>query len=128
MIPAGFALAAVAAALHVYIFWLESLAWTTPRARAVFGTTPDQAATTRQLAFNQGFYNLFLTIEIAVGIVAYALGATAVGATLVLVGAGSMVAAAVVLVASDRTKARAALIQGAIPAIAIVLTAVGLAG
>nr|WP_233605824.1 DUF1304 family protein [Micromonospora sp. Llam0] len=34
--------------------------WTAPRTRAVFGVRSEQdALTTRALAFNQGFYNLF---------------------------------------------------------------------
>ena len=49
-------LAALAAALHVYIWWLESMAWTTPAARKVFGTTPEEAEATKFLAFNQGYY------------------------------------------------------------------------
>lgn len=126
MIVAALVLAAVAALFHVYVFYLESVAWTGPRARAAFGTSAQAAEATRGLAFNQGFYNLFLVIEIVAGIVAIAAGATAVGATLVFVGCGSMVLAALVLVASDRSKARAAALQGVIPALAIVLLALGL--
>ena len=126
MIPAALALAAVAALFHVYVFYLESLAWTGPRARATFGMNAQAAEATRTLAFNQGFYNLFLVIEIVAGIIAIAAGATAVGATLVFVGCGSMVLAGLVLVSSDRSKARAAALQGVIPALAIVLLALGL--
>lgn len=127
MITAALVLAALAAAVHVFIFYLESVAWTGPRARAVFGTTEAEAQATRGLAFNQGFYNLFLAIAVVIGIVLVALGHTAVGATLVFAGAGSMVAAALVLVLSDRAYAGAALKQGALPAVAVVLLAIGLA-
>ena len=34
-----------------------------------FGTTEEEAQTTKLLAFNQGFYNLFLAIVTVVGIV-----------------------------------------------------------
>jgi putative membrane protein len=34
--------------------------WTAPRARRVFGTTPEFARDTRALAANQGLYNGFL--------------------------------------------------------------------
>jgi putative membrane protein len=61
-----------------------------------------------------------------VGIIAVALGHTGIGASLVFAGVGSMAAAAVVLVASDRDKARAAATQGTLPAIAIVLLLLGL--
>jgi putative membrane protein len=117
--------AALAALLHVYIFVMESFTWTTPRTRAVFGTTPEEAETTRLLAFNQGFYNLFLAIVTASGIVATALGAHAVGAALLYAGLGSMLAAAVVLLAAARDKARAAVIQATLPLIAIVLLVLG---
>ena len=54
MIVVGLTLCAVAALVHVYVFVLESLLWTGPRARATFGTTAADAATTRPLAINQG--------------------------------------------------------------------------
>ncbi len=46
--------------IHVYIVVLEMALWTTPRARAAFGTTPEFAQATRVLAGNQGLYNGFL--------------------------------------------------------------------
>jgi putative membrane protein len=127
MITAGLVFAILAALLHVYIFVLESLTWTSPRTRATFGTTEEEAQTTKLLAFNQGFYNLFLAIVTVVGVVAVFTGATAVGAALVFAGVGSMLAAAVVLIASSPDKARAAVTQGTLPLIAIVLLVVGLA-
>jgi putative membrane protein len=126
MITAGLVFAALAALLHVYIFTMESLTWTSTRTRATFGTTAEEAETTKLLAFNQGFYNLFLAIVTGVGIVAVALGLKAVGAALVFAGVGSMAAAAVVLLASSPDKARAALTQGIFPVIAIVLLVIGL--
>lgn len=126
MIAAGLVFAALAALLHVYIFVIESLTWTSPRTRATFGTTSADAETTKALAFNQGFYNLFLAIVTGVGIAAVALGHRGIGAALVFAGVGSMAAAAVVLVASARDKARAAATQGTFPAIAIVLLLLGL--
>jgi putative membrane protein len=127
MITAGLVFAILAALLHVYIFVLESLMWTSPRTRATFGTTEEEAQTTKLLAFNQGFYNLFLAIVTVVGVVAVFTGATAVGAALVFAGVGSMLAAAVVLIASSPDKARAAVTQGTLPLITIVLLVVGLA-
>jgi putative membrane protein len=127
MIVAGQIFAALAAVLHVYIFVMESLTWTSPRTRATFGTTPEEAGTTKLLAFNQGFYNLFLAIVTAIGIVAMCLGHTAVGAALAFAGVGSMLAAAAVLLASSPDKARAAVTQGTFPLIAVVLLALGLA-
>ncbi|MGN7862419.1 DUF1304 domain-containing protein [Microbacterium sp. 22303] len=126
MVVAGLIFAGVAALVHVYIFVMESLAWTTPRVRATFGTSEEEALATKSMAFNQGFYNLFLAIAVVVGIVVFAIGAPAVGATLVFVGAGSMAAAALVLLLSSPDKRAAALKQGVIPAIAVVILALGI--
>ena len=126
MIYAGLIFAILAALLHVYIFVMESLTWTSPRTRATFGTTPETAETTKELAFNQGFYNLFLAIVTAVGMVAVFTGHRAVGAALVFAGVGSMLAAAAVLLVSSPDKARAAVTQGTFPLIAIVLLVIGL--
>ncbi|KQS69092.1 DUF1304 domain-containing protein [Modestobacter sp. Leaf380] len=127
MTTAGLVLTGVGALVHVYIWVLESLLWTTDRARATFGTTPQDAAATRSMAYNQGFYNLFLAVLVAVGTVVLATGATAAGASLVFAGAGSMVAAGLVLLTSDRTKTRPALVQLTPPLLGVVLLAVGLA-
>lgn len=126
MITAALVFAALAALLHVYIFTMEALTWTSPRTRATFGTTAEEAETTKLLAFNQGFYNLFLAIVTAVGIAGIALGHNGIGAALVFAGVGSMASAAVVLLASSPDKARAALTQGIFPLIAVVLLAIGL--
>lgn len=126
MITAGLIFAALAAALHVYIFVLESLLWTAPRTRAAFGTTEEEAQTTKLLAFNQGFYNLFLAIVTAVGVIFVVTGETAVGSALVFAGAGSMVLAALVLVLSSPDKARGAVMQGTFPLIGVVLLGLGL--
>ncbi|OMC38180.1 epimerase [Mycobacterium sp. GA-1841] len=126
MVITGLVFAALAAALHVYIFVMESLTWTSPRTRATFGISQEEAQATKELAFNQGFYNLFLAIVTVVGIVAIGLGHNAVGAALVFAGGGSMLAAAVVLLTSSPDKARAAITQGTFPLIAVVLLAIGL--
>ncbi len=128
MLTAALIVAALAALLHVYIFTMESLTWTSPRTRATFGTTAEEAETTKLLAFNQGFYNLFLAIVTGVGIVALVLGHTGVGAALILAGIGSMAAAALVLLASARDKMRAAVVQGTLPVIGIILLLIGLRG
>ncbi|VEG54319.1 transmembrane protein [Mycolicibacterium aurum] len=118
--------AVLAAVLHGYIFVMESFTWTSARTRAVFGTTEEEAQTTKLLAFNQGFYNLFLAVVTVVGVVMSFTGATAVGAALVFAGVGSMLAAAAVLLVSAPDKARAAVTQGLLPLVAVVLLVVGL--
>ena len=42
MLVASCAFAGLAALLHVYIFVMESLTWTSPRTRATFGTTAEE--------------------------------------------------------------------------------------
>jgi putative membrane protein len=110
--------AALAALVHVYIFVLESLRWEHPRTRAVFGTSEEVAAVTRSLAYNQGFYNLFLAIVALVGIAVVGTDRHA-GVALAVASTGSMLGAALVLVTSDRSKARAAFVQCAFPALAL---------
>lgn len=126
MVTVGLIVAVLAALLHVYIFVMESFTWTSPRTRAVFGTTEEEAQATKFVAFNQGFYNLFLAIVTVIGVVAVFRGETSVGAALVFAGVGSMLAAAVVLLAAAPDKARAAVIQGIGPLVAIVLLVAGL--
>lgn len=126
MIYAGLVFAILAALLHVYIFVMESLTWTSARTRKTFGISEEEALATKELAFNQGFYNLFLAIIAGVGVVAVFAGHRPVGAALVFAGVGSMLAAAVVLLASSPDKARAAITQGTFPLIAVVLLAIGL--
>ncbi len=45
------------AALHVVFMVVETFLWTTPKVRARFGQTAEQAETTKVLAQNQGVYN-----------------------------------------------------------------------
>jgi putative membrane protein len=118
VLAVSYVFAALAALVHVYIFVLESLRWEHPRTRAVFGTSEEVAAVTRPLAYNQGFYNLFLAIGAIVGI-GLAGADRSASVALVVASTGSMVGAALVLVTSDRSKARAALVQGVFPALSL---------
>lgn len=118
-------LALLAAALHVVIFVLESLRWESPRARGVFGTSPEEAAATRELAFNQGFYNLFLAVLAALGAICWFAGADTVGLTLGIAGLGSMLGATLVLFCSSPAQRGAAVKQGILPLLALLSLAVG---
>ncbi|MEY2847660.1 MAG: hypothetical protein RI885_325 [Actinomycetota bacterium] len=124
----GSILAALAALVHVYIFVLESILWSRPTTWRIFGLrTQADADTTRPLAYNQGFYNLFLALGIAVGLLLYGASFTA-GVALVLAGTVSMVLAATVLITSSPLSARPAAVQGLLPLLATVLIAIALAG
>ena len=107
-----------AALLHVYIWVLESFRWTEPSTRKTFGVSEADAEVTKPLAYNQGFYNLFLAIITFVGL-ALLKSEHWVGSALALAGTGSMLAAALVLVTHDRSMKRAALTQGTLPALAV---------
>ncbi|MGO2079946.1 DUF1304 domain-containing protein [Glutamicibacter arilaitensis] len=127
MIIAALIAASIAALLHVYIFSMESLTWTSKRTRAVFNATEEEAEATREMAFNQGFYNLFLALASLIGVLLVALGNLAIGATLIFAGTGSMLAAALVLAAGSPRKAALAVRQGLFPLLAVVLLGLGVA-
>lgn len=118
MLILGMIAAFLAAALHVFIFYIESFAWTT-RALSVFGMDRESAEATKEMAFNQGFYNLFLAIEAFVGIAVYFLASPTVGLTLALFGVGSMLAAALLLFVTSSNKRSAAIKHGFLPLIAV---------
>ncbi len=113
-------LAVAAALLHVYIFVLESFRWNEPSTRRTFGVSEADAPVLAPMAYNQGFYNLFLAVITLVGVLMIDAQHTT-GTALALAGTGSMLAAAVVLVSHDRSMARAALTQGTLPLLAVVL-------
>ena len=116
----GIVFAGLAALLHAYIFVLESIRWMHPSTRRTFGVrSEDDARTMKSLAFNQGFYNLFLGLITAVGIIVRLTGIVPIGTTLMLTGTGTMLAAALVLALSDRSKLRAAMTQGLVPLLAV---------
>lgn len=113
--------AGLAAALHVFIWTMESLTWKQPKTWKRFGLESQaDAEVTAPLAFNQGFYNLFLAVGTAVGIVCVAKDCDTVGWTLIIFGCGSMVAAAAVLISTGKKYAQAAMTQALFPAIAVI--------
>ena len=113
--------ALVAAALHVLFFIMESVTFRQPTVAARFGlTTPDQIAAVRPMAFNQGFYNLFLAVGIAGGLALVAAGSVDAGRAIVLFACACMVGAGLVLLSTNRRFARSAAIQAVPPLIAIV--------
>lgn len=113
--------AGLAAALHVFIWTMESLTWKQPKTWKRFGLESQaDADTTAPLAFNQGFYNLFLALGAIIGIVCVAKDCDTAGWTLIIFSCGSMVAAAIVLVSTGRKYAQAAVTQGLFPAIAVI--------
>lgn len=127
MIITALVLATLAALLHVYIFFMESLWWTTDKVRATFGSTPEDAEATKEMAFNQGFYNLFLAIATLAGVVFHMAGGATIGSTLIFTGTGSMLLAALVLIISSPSKASAAIKQGVFPLLTVIALIIGVA-
>jgi len=115
------AFAFLAAALHVLVFCMESLWFMRPSVHKRFGaaTTADAEAR-RLLAFNQGFYNLFLAIGIFAGLALLHTGNNVtVVQTLVLFSCACMVGAGVVLfLSAGRKMLRAAVMQIVFPLLA----------
>ncbi|MEO5921721.1 MAG: DUF1304 domain-containing protein [Pseudolysinimonas sp.] len=125
----GSVLAALAALIHVYIFVLESVNWTKESTRKVFGVrSVEDAELMKPLAYNQGFYNLFLALGVAAGL--FMIGVIDVpqgGFAVTIFALLSMVLAAVVLVTSNPKAARSALIQGTAPLLGLVFLILGIA-
>lgn len=114
------AIAAVLAGLfHVLIFAMESVLFARPAIHRRFGTAAADLDAVRPWALNQGFYNLFLGLGALTGVV---VSGTA-GRTLVAFACLCMVGAALVLVATNRKMARAALMQGLAPLVAVLALA-----
>ena len=107
--------AALAGLIHVLFFCMESLWWTKPAVYRRFRSTEAQAQMTKSLAFNQGFYNLFLAGGALGGLALIVAGHSRAGFILVAWNCASMLAAAVVLAASAPQMMRGALIQGLPP-------------
>jgi putative membrane protein len=122
MLTVACVFAGLAAVVHVYIFWLEALAFDTA-GRKAFQLSAEDAVVMKPWAFNQGFYNLFLAIGTAVGIAVQGSNRD-VGVALVVFGAGSMLSAAVVLISSARTQLRGAVAQGTFPLLCLVSLAI----
>jgi len=111
----------LAGVVHVLIFCMESLWWTTPQVRGRFRQTPEQADATKLFAFNQGFYNLFLAVGTFAGLALVLKGHDRAGMTLVYWNCLSMLGAAIVLAGSAPRMHCGALIQGAAPLLFFVL-------
>lgn len=113
----------LAAVLHVLFFVMESVLFMRPDVHRRFGLrTREEAELVRPMAFNQGFYNLFLAAGAVVGIVwAAGDGADTGGTAVAGFACAVMLGAAVVLVTTSRRFLPAALVQGLPPLVALLL-------
>lgn len=101
-----FTLAAIL--LHVFIFYLETIAWESFFARKTFELSEEEAKQTKAMAANQGVYNLLLAVTALIGLGLYFCERESIGLALVIAGCGSMVVAAVYLFLSSDKKQAAA--------------------
>ncbi|MBW0433072.1 DUF1304 domain-containing protein [Leptospira yasudae] len=128
MILAARILAGIVGALHVWIFLMESVLWMKPTIHRRFGVTDKKLAEAMKGVFlNQGFYNLFLAIGALYGAAFFDLHANYAPAIMIF-SCLSVFGAGVVLFASKPSMARAAIIQGLPPLIAIVLIGIAVSG
>jgi putative membrane protein len=80
------------------------------------------------MAYNQGYYNLFLAVITVVGIVLVVVAdRNDAGWALVIAACGSMAAAALVLLSTGAGYARAAVTQGTVPALAVLCAVLAIA-
>ena len=128
LLIAGSIFVFIAAIIHLLIFFMESVLWARPAVWKRFGLkTQEEADIVKPMAFNQGFYNVFLAVGAGIGLILLASAQWAQGGlVLSLFACGSMFLAAVVLILSSPKLARAALIQGLAPLLAIILLSIGL--
>jgi putative membrane protein len=121
MAAAALVFASLAALLHAYIWSMESLTWSQPGTWKKFGlTSQEQADANALLAYNQGFYNLFLAVGTGLGVV-FVVRDGDWGWPLIVFGCGCMLGAAVILASSGRAYLRGAILQGTLPLLALVL-------
>lgn len=112
----------VAAVIHVAIFFMESVFWSRPGIWRRLGVASQEDATVLQpMAYNQGFYNLFLAIAAALGLLLFAASPMRdVGIGITGVALASMLLASIVLITSSPRLLGAAGVQGIPPLIALV--------
>lgn len=103
---------------HLTAFVFESLLWMRPEVHGRFGLDLAGAEATRLIFFNQGFYNLFLALGCAAGLVLVSRRPT-VGRTLVTFSCLSMAGAGLILAISAPDKIAAACVQGGPPLLAL---------
>ena len=107
---------------HVWAFVMESILFMNPKIYKVFGLrSAEDAGLVKLMAFNQGFYNLFLALVLLVGLVlartpdkAMLGTGLALGATFCMTGAGA------ILIISKPSAWFAGLIQAISPLIVMV--------
>jgi putative membrane protein len=103
MIVVVWVFALIAAVVHLLVFVWEALLIRRPRVhQGVFGIPAGDVPAIRLWAFGVGFYNLFLGLGMVGGVVAWMLGYTTAGQTLVIYLLVFMFLSGIVLLVADR--------------------------
>jgi putative membrane protein len=112
----------LAALIHLFIFFLESVLWSKPSTWKRFGLkTQEEADIVKPMAYNQGFYNVFLALGAGAGLVMISsTNAVQGGVALSIFALLTMLLASIVLITSNPKLWRAALVQGVAPLLGII--------
>lgn len=98
--------ALLAAAMHTYIFTMESVRFSRTATLHMLEIQPQHADAVRLWAYHQGVYNLLLALTATIGAALALTGETVPGRTLLLASSTTMVIAALALLLADRRTAR----------------------
>ncbi len=101
----------LAAVIHIGIFVLESFLYQKPEGYKYFKVSPQDHQATKQWAFNQGFYNLFLAIGMLLGLYYVNQLQVRMAGVIVSMFALFMIMAGVVLWFSNKKLRKGALLQ-----------------
>lgn len=114
---------ALAVLIHIYIWVFETFLWDKPKGLKTFNLDANRAALTKEMAVNQGLYNLMLAMVALVGLTLLWAGETSTGKALIFAGVGSMALAGIFLFVTSPDKRRPALVQLLPPLIGVISTA-----
>lgn len=123
----GSIMISISAIFHAYVFILESVKWRESKTWKAFGLpSQEHAEIIRPMAFNQGFYNLFLAIGAGIGLAMLGVNST-IAFTLMFFAASCMIGAGLVLFFSVKTSRPAAIAQAGPPLLGVVFILLGFA-
>jgi putative membrane protein len=108
---------------HIVAFMLESVFFMNPKVYRQFGLLNKEEATiVKLMAFNQGFYNLFLALGMTLGLTLYINPHYTLIGSGIMIGPGvCMTGAGVILLLSEPKAWHTALVQGIPPLIILVI-------
>ncbi|HWU46109.1 MAG TPA: DUF1304 domain-containing protein [Humibacter sp.] len=122
----GSVLIAAAALVQLSFFAMQSVLWPAPGVWRRFGVaSQSEADAVRPMAYTQGFYNLFLAGGSVVGLLLYWTTLRQVGFGLIFFCGVCMILASLVLLTISRRYWGAALLQGALPLVGLILFVIG---